>query len=87
MRNLDPRFYTDPEMFAQECACIFWTSWQLIDPASSLANAGGKDDVEYGISPEDEACKLAEIKKAAVNFGVAELAERAGISSRHLSNL
>ena len=40
MRNLDPHFYTDGEVFAQECDRIFWTDWQLIGPASSLASAG-----------------------------------------------
>lgn len=40
MRNLDPHYYTDGEIFARECAGIFWTDWQLIGPASRLAAAG-----------------------------------------------
>ncbi len=40
MRNLDPGYYIDREIFAQECDRIFWTDWQLIGPASGLVAAG-----------------------------------------------
>ncbi len=40
MRNLDPRLYTDPAVFAQERALIFLSSWQLIGPASRLSEPG-----------------------------------------------
>jgi len=46
MRNLDPLLYTDPGVFARECRDIFWASWQLIGPASRLAEPGAYVAVE-----------------------------------------
>jgi choline monooxygenase len=40
MRNLDPGFYTDPQVFTAECDRIFRPGWQLIGPASHLAEPG-----------------------------------------------
>lgn len=40
MRNLEPALYTDPAVFARECAAIFRSSWQLIGPASRLSEPG-----------------------------------------------
>jgi choline monooxygenase len=40
MRNLDPSVYVDPAVFARECERIFWATWQLIGPASRLAEPG-----------------------------------------------
>ena len=40
MRNLDPAVYVDPAVFTRECERIFWSTWQLIGPASRLAEPG-----------------------------------------------
>ena len=40
MKNLDPKYYTDASVFTAECQRIFWSSWQLIGPASKLAEPG-----------------------------------------------
>jgi choline monooxygenase len=40
MRNLDPQHYTSPEIHARDVARIFSTSWQLLGPASRLAERG-----------------------------------------------
>ncbi len=36
MRNLEPSLYVDPAVFNRECERIFWSTWQLIGPASRL---------------------------------------------------
>lgn len=40
MRNLDPRFYVSPDVFARERERIFWRTWQLLGPASRVAADG-----------------------------------------------
>src|SRR3954453_18056352 len=40
MRNLEPGFYFDPAVFRREQERVFWRAWQLLGPASQVANAG-----------------------------------------------
>jgi choline monooxygenase len=40
MRNLDPRLYIAPEVFERERERVFWRTWQLLGPASRVAEAG-----------------------------------------------
>ena len=40
MRNLDPRYYVDPDTYHAECRHIFRATWQLIGPAARLAEPG-----------------------------------------------
>jgi choline monooxygenase len=40
MRNLDSKHYTDPAIFEADVDTIFSRTWQLIGPASRLANRG-----------------------------------------------
>ena len=40
MLNLDPRLYTSPESFVRECEAIFQRTWQLLGPASRVAEPG-----------------------------------------------
>jgi len=40
MKNLDPEFYTDPALYERERQLIFWNTWQLLGPLSSLTSIG-----------------------------------------------
>lgn len=39
-RGLDPRYYTDAEIFARELDCIFAHTWQLVGHRSQISSAG-----------------------------------------------
>ena len=39
-KGLDPRYYTDPEIFARELACIFAHTWQLVGHRSQVSEPG-----------------------------------------------
>ncbi len=40
MRNLEPSYYTDPDMFRRECERVFWRAWQMLGPADAVAQPG-----------------------------------------------
>ncbi len=40
MHNLEPAYYTDPDVYQRECRKIFWCTWQLLGPADAVAQPG-----------------------------------------------
>ena len=47
MRNLDPVHYTSPEIHAGDVSHIFSSTWQLLGPASRLAQRGDYIAAEF----------------------------------------